>query len=133
MDGKTTKGVVTMKKAPTVVYTYAKCSTCRRAVDWLESRGVAFEERPIRETPPSPSELKTMLGYYDGEIRRLFNTSGQDYREQNLSARLQTLSEKEAIALLSSNGNLVKRPFLLGDGFGVVGFDETRWTELFKE
>ena len=58
------------------VYTYAKCSTCRAATKWLQERGVPFEERPIRETPPSVAELRRMLAARDGEIRRLFNTSG---------------------------------------------------------
>ena len=57
------------------IYTYAKCSTCRAATKWLRERGVPFEERPIRETPPSLAELRRMLAARDGEIRRLFNTS----------------------------------------------------------
>ncbi len=112
---------------PITVYTYAKCSTCRQAVKWLESRGLAFDEKPIRETPPSPAELKRMLAHQDGEIRRLFNTSGQDYREQQLAGKLPQLSETDALALLAANGNLVKRPFLLAPSTGLVGFKPDAW------
>ena len=119
-----------MTTAPRVrVYTYAKCSTCRNATAWLRDHGISFEEIPIRETPPSAAKLTAMLGYYDGEIRRLFNTSGMDYREQNLAQKLPALSQSEAFALLRGNGNLVKRPFLLGKDFGLVGFKPDQWAE----
>ena len=114
------------------VYTYAKCSTCRAATKWLQERGVPFEERPIRETPPSLAELRRMLAARDGEIRRLFNTSGADYREQGLGDTLPGLSEVAALALLAGNGNLVKRPFALGDGVALTGFDAGAWEEAFS-
>jgi arsenate reductase (glutaredoxin) len=117
---------------PVIVYTYAKCSTCRDAVTWLRARGVPFEERAIRETPPTLAELREMLGHKGGEIRRLFNTSGLDYRAMGLAARLPDLSEPEALALLRSNGNLVKRPFLLGSGIGLTGFDPNVWAAALK-
>ena len=109
------------------VYTYANCDTCRRAVKWLRAQGLAFDERPIRETPPTPAELRTMLAAQGGELRRLFNTSGKDYREQKLGEKLPALGEAAALALLAGNGNLVKRPFLLGGGVALVGFDESAW------
>jgi len=119
------------------VYTYANCDTCRRAVKWLRAQGIAFVEKPIRETPPSPAELRTMLARLGGAdaLRRLFNTSGRDYREQKLGEKLPALSEAGAIALLASNGNLVKRPFALGageKGAGLVGFDEAAWAAALK-
>ena len=110
-------------------YAYKKCSTCRNARKFLESKGVAFEELAIRETPPPPTELKAMLQAYDGKMTRLFNTSSQDYRDAGLKDRLPTLSEDEAFALLQENGNLVKRPFLLGDDVARVGFKEAEWDE----
>ena len=109
------------------IYTYANCDTCRRAVKWLRARGLECDERPIRETPPSAAELRTMLAAHGGELRRLFNTSGRDYREQKLGEKLPTLTETAALALLAGNGNLVKRPFLLGPGVALVGFDEGVW------
>ncbi len=111
------------------VYTYANCDTCRRAVKWLRAQGISFVEKPIRETPPTPAELRTMLVRLGGAtaLRKLFNTSGVDYRALKLGEKLPAMSEAEAIALLAGNGNLVKRPFALGTGVGLVGFDETVW------
>jgi arsenate reductase len=111
------------------VYTYASCDTCRRATKWLRGHAVSFEERPIRETPPSLPELRTMLAAHDGELRKLFNTAGRDYREQKLGEKLPTLSEADALALLARNGNLVKRPFLVGASVALVGFDAAAWME----
>ena len=109
------------------VHTYAKCDTCRKAVKFLRAQGVAFEEIPIRETPPTRAELRTMLAAQGGQLRKLFNTSGGDYKALGLSAKLPALSEAEALNLLAGNGNLVKRPFALGDGVALVGFDEATW------
>jgi arsenate reductase len=115
------------------VYTYANCDSCRKAVKWLRGQAVDFIEKPIRETPPTPAELRRMLAFQGGEIRRLFNTAGQDYRAQGLKDRLPTMSEGELIAALAENGNLVKRPFLLGKDFGLVGFDALAWAERFSK
>lgn len=115
------------------VYTYANCDTCRRAVKWLRAEGLAFTERPIRETPPTPAELRTMLAAQGGALRKLFNTSGQDYRAQKLGEKLPTLTEAAALGLLAANGNLVKRPFVLGPGVGLVGFDETAWATALRK
>ncbi len=109
------------------VYTYANCDTCRRAVKWLRTRGLAFEERPIRETPPTLAELRTMLAAHEGERRRLFNTSGRDYRALGLGDKLPAMTDAEALGLLATNGNLAKRPFLVGSGAALVGFDEKVW------
>lgn len=112
------------------LYTYAKCGTCRKAVKWLEVNQIAFEEIPIREQPPSKTDLRKMLKVYGGEIRRLFNTSGLDYRELKLKDHLPGMSSAEAIDLLAGNGNLVKRPFLLTNDNGAVGFREDDWRDL---
>lgn len=118
-----------MAASPITVYTYAKCSTCRDAIKWLREQGLTFQERPIYEQPPSPAELRRMLRFQDGNIRRLFNTSGIQYRERGLAAQLPTMSEQEAIELLASDGRLVKRPFLLTEGRGLVGFNSKTWAE----
>lgn len=115
------------------VYTYANCDTCRRAVKWLRVHRLAFEERAIRATPPGPAELRKMLAAQGGELRKLFNTSGRDYREQKLGEKLPAMSEAAALALLAENGNLVKRPFLLGADAALVGFDEKGWTAALLE
>jgi arsenate reductase (glutaredoxin) len=113
------------------VYTYAGCSTCRDAVQWLRAHGVKFVERPIYATPPGLPELRRMLVHQDGNRRRLFNTSGQVYRALGLGAKLPAMTADEALALLAGNGRLVRRPFVLGDGIGLVGFDEAAWTAAF--
>ncbi len=113
-----------------IVYTYSSCDTCRRATRWLKARGIEFEEGPIRQTPPSGKELKAALRYFDGDRRRLFNTSGRDYREQKLSEKLPSLSDAAIFSLLSANGNLVKRPFVVADPVYLAGFDEERWSQV---
>ena len=114
------------------VYTLRQCSTCKDAVKWLEARGIAHEIKAIRETPPTLAELRTMLAAYKGEIRRLFNSSGIEYRALGLAQKLPQLSEAEALKLLAGNGSLVKRPFLIGKNAAVVGFDPQVWAELLK-
>jgi arsenate reductase len=109
------------------VFAYAGCDTCRKALKFLKERGVAHEVVPIRETPPTKAELKRMLAFHDGELRKLFNTSGQDYKALGLAAKLPTLSADEALTLLAGNGNLVKRPFVLGKELGLVGFKAEEW------
>lgn len=102
---------------------------------WLEARKIPFRSIPIRETPPSLSDLKTMLKGRDNNLRSLFNTSGQDYRAQNLKEKLPNLSTEKALALLTQNGNLVKRPFALDEKTGIflVGFREAEWKTAFKK
>lgn len=113
------------------IYLYDRCDTCRKAVKFLKERGIVPQVVPIREQPPTVPELQRMLAI-TGSLRRLFNTSGGDYKAMNLAARLSDLSEAEALDLLSRQGNLVKRPFLLtGDGRGAVGFKPEEWEALF--
>jgi arsenate reductase len=112
------------------VYTLSNCDTCRRATKWLKARGVKFEERAIRETPPTLPELRAMLAARKAEgtgLLKLFNTAGGDYREQKLGEKLPALTEAQALALLAGNGSLVKRPFAIGGGVALVGFDEETW------
>ena len=112
------------------IYEYKGCGTCRKALKWLEAKGVQYEKIPIREQPPSKTELKRMLKIYEGNLRRLFNTSGDDYKELNLKDKLPTLSDTQAISLLAGNGNLIKRPFVLINKSGVIGFKEEEWKKL---
>ena len=112
------------------VYAYKNCDTCRRAKKWLDARGIAYKEIPIREQPPTKAELRRMLGYA-GSVRKLFNTSGGDYKAMGLKDQLPSMTDAEAIDLLSSHGNLVKRPFVIGKEFGTVGFREAEWQTLF--
>ncbi len=112
------------------VYEYSKCSTCRKALKFLDKRKIAYKKFPIVENPPSLSDLKKMLSYLGGDIKKLFNTSGVLYREMGLSQKLDSLSVSEALKLLSENGKLIKRPFLLTSNQGVVGFSEMEWIKI---
>lgn len=114
------------------IYVYSGCDTCRKALKFLDEHGVAYEAVPIREQPPTKKELKAMLAELGGELRRLFNTSGQDYKATNLKDKLPKLSTDEALDLLSSKGNLVKRPFLLTAKGGVTGFKPEEWKSLLN-
>ena len=109
------------------IYAYKSCDSCRKAIKWLKERELTFEEVPIRETPPSVAELKKVLANYEGDLKRLFNTAGGDYREMGMKDKLPGMSEKEALELLSKHGNLVKRPILLGERVALAGFKVGEW------
>lgn len=111
-------------------YCYQKCSTCRDALKWLEERDIPVEIKAIRENPPSRAELQEAVDAAGGDIRKIFNTSGMDYREMGLKDRLPDMSIDEAFALMAMNGNLVKRPFLIGDGKVLVGFKKDLWQKV---
>ena len=112
------------------VYEYKNCATCRKALRYLSSRGLDFSTIPIREQPPTKTELKKMLKWYGGKTQKLFNTSGQAYKTLNLKAKLPTMSADEAIDLLSTDGGLIKRPFVLTGEGGFVGFRKEEWNKL---
>lgn len=109
------------------LYQYDRCGTCRKARQWLEAQGLSYESVDITQTPPSQTELEQMLRLQAGQIRKLFNTSGQRYRELKLSDRLPSLTTDAALALLAADGKLIKRPFLLTETAGLVGFREAEW------
>lgn len=112
-------------------YRYKKCGTCVKALKWLEANQINVEILEIRDTPPNLSELKQALNSYNGEIKKLLNTSGQDYRSLGLKDKLPKMSDDEVLALLSKNGNLVKRPFLIVDQSTVLcGFKEDQYQTL---
>ena len=110
-----------------VVYAYKSCSTCREALKWLGEHQIAHTVKAIRETPPTPAELNAVLGHLGGDLRKLFNTSGTDYRALGIKDRLASMSHAEAVDLLSKNGNLVKRPLVIGEGKALVGFKPEAW------
>ena len=114
------------------VYEYAKCSTCRKATKFLDAKKVTYQKIDITEKAPTQAELKTMLGHYNGELKKLFNTSGVVYREMKLGTKLADMTQAQAIKLLASNGKLVKRPFVLTSKKGCVGFKEDEWKKLIK-
>lgn len=107
---------------------YPKCSTCKKARAFLQSKGVEFTERDIAVEKPSETELRAWQEKSALPLRRFFNTSGMLYRSMNLSQRLGEMSDDEQFALLATDGMLVKRPLLiLDDGKVLVGFKEAEW------
>jgi arsenate reductase len=115
------------------VYTLAQCSTCRDATRWLREHGIEFREKAIRETPPTAAELRVMLAAQGGKPGPLFNRSGMEYRALGLAAKLPDLSTAEALELLAGNGRLVKRPFVIGRGVSLLGFNAARWAAAFGQ
>lgn len=113
------------------VYSYSKCSTCRKALRWLDEHEIEFDNVDIVTKPPSKKELSRALELSGVPLAKLFNTSGQSYREGNWSQRLKQVSQSEAIDALAADGKLVKRPLVLGEGFALVGFDENKYKEQF--
>ena len=109
---------------------YPKCSTCKKAKNWLESNGVEFEDRHIVENNPTAEELKVWYEKSGLPLKRFFNTSGNLYKEKHLKDILPTLSEEEQLELLSTNGMLVKRPILETKDKVLVGFKEDQYKEL---
>lgn len=114
-----------------IVYEYQNCSTCKNALKFLDKQKITYERRAIVDQPPTKKELKQMLGHMDGNVRKLFNTSGLVYKEMKLGEKLDSLSVEQALELLAANGKLIKRPFVLGEKVGLVGFKEDEWKKLF--
>lgn len=112
---------------PILFIEYPKCSTCRKAKAWLEAHGVTFEDRHIVEQNPTAAELAAWQAKSGLPLKKFFNTSGQLYRQAELSAKLPAMSEAEQLVLLASNGMLVKRPLIVGEDFVLVGFREAEW------
>ena len=109
---------------------YPKCSTCQKAKKWLEEKGVAFEERHIKDDKPSIEELRAWYKESGLPLKKFFNTSGLLYKELQLKDKLPAMSEEEQITLLATDGMLVKRPLLIGDGVVLVGFKEAEWAAV---
>ena len=111
---------------------YPKCTTCQKAQKWLESRGAAFETRDIKLQNPTEDELRQWHRQSGLPLRRIFNTSGVQYKALGLKDKLPGMSEDEQYALLATDGMLVKRPILVGDGFVLPGFKEAEWAEKIR-
>lgn len=114
---------------PTVLY-YAKCSTCQKAMKWLEEKGIDYAGRPIKEENPSAEELKSWYDRSGLPLKRFFNTSGLLYKEMGLKDKLADMSEEEQLKLLATDGMLVKRPILVSDQGVYPGFKDGEWEKL---
>ena len=106
---------------------YPKCTTCQKAKKWLDQNGTAYTDRNIKEENPTADELKAWLAQSGLPIKKFFNTSGLLYKSMNLKEKLPEMTEEEQIALLASDGMLVKRPILVTDSAVLVGFKESDW------
>lgn len=106
---------------------YPKCTTCQRARKWLEAQGAAFTARHIKEDAPTLDELRNWHRRSGLPLKRFFNTSGLKYKELALKDQLPGMDEDAQLALLATDGMLVKRPILVGENFVLVGFREAEW------
>ena len=112
-----------------LVLVYRKCSTCIKALKWLDENGVEYVERAIVEENPTYEELKEWYGKSGLPLKKFFNTSGVLYKEMQLKDKLPTMSEEEQLKLLATDGKLVKRPLVVGEDFVLTGFKEAEWNE----
>lgn len=117
----------------TLFLEYPKCTTCKKAKAWLMENGVEFTDRHIVEENPTEEELKEWIGKSGLPLKRFFNTSGVKYRELGLKDKLLDMTEEEQIALLATDGMIVKRPLLIGDNFVIPGFKEAAWKEALNK
>lgn len=108
---------------------YPKCTTCLKAKKWLDDNKIEYRYRDIKENNPGVEELTVWYKTSGLPLKRFFNTSGLLYKSMELKAKLPTMSEDEQLSLLASDGMLVKRPIAVGDGFVLVGFKESEWSE----
>ena len=111
---------------------YPKCSTCQKVGKWLDGHNIEYTKRHIVENNPSYDELEEWYEKSGLPINKFFNTSGLLYREMQLKDKLQTMSVKEKLTLLASNGMLVKRPIVVNGDTVLVGFKEAEWTEILN-
>ncbi len=110
------------------VYCYSRCSTCKKALKWLDDNGIEHEVIDIKADNPDEETLRRYHELSGLPLKRFFNTSGMQYRELELSKKLPEMSEDEQFALLATDGMLVKRPLLVGNGFVLTGFREPEWS-----
>ncbi|MCI9078555.1 MAG: arsenate reductase family protein [Lachnospiraceae bacterium] len=115
------------------VLCYSRCSTCKKALKWLDENGIAYKERPIKEENPSKEELAVWHKKSGLPLKRFFNTSGNVYKELKLKDKLPGMSEEEQLELLSTDGMLVKRPLVITNNVVLTGFKEDEWKVLLKQ
>lgn len=118
-------------KKKITVLCYLKCSTCQKALKWLDAHGIEYVMRAIKEENPAKEELQTWWKKSGLPLKRFFNTSGNLYKEMQLKDKLPQMTEEEQLALLATDGMLVKRPLVVSDNFVLTGFKEKEWGEKF--
>jgi len=116
----------------TTILCYERCSTCKKALKWLDDNEIAYEVRPMKEQHPTKEELTEWYQKSGLPLKRFFNTSGNLYKEMNLKDKLPTMSEDEQLALLATDGMLVKRPLVVAEKGILTGFKEDEWRKVLK-
>jgi len=111
---------------------YPKCTTCKKAQAYLDEKGTAYEFRDIKSENPSEEELRQWWKTSGLPLKKFFNTSGLQYKALGLKDKLPAMSEEEQLALLATDGLLVKRPILVGEDFVLTGFRQAEWDEKLK-
>ena len=111
---------------------YPPCSTCKKAKAWLDGQGIEYEDRHIVQDNPTAEELKEWIERSGLPVKRFFNTSGMKYKELGLKDKLPGMSMEDQIALLATDGMLVKRPILVSNDRVLVGFRQGEWEEMTK-
>jgi len=111
---------------------YPKCTTCKKAQAWLDAQGVSYDFRDIKQENPSEEELRIWWKTSGLPLKKFFNTSGLQYKALQLKDKLPTMTEDEQIALLATDGMLVKRPLLIGEDFVLTGFRQADWEAKIK-
>jgi len=114
------------------VYCYSRCTTCKKALKWLDEKGIEHEVIDIKTDHPDEAALRKYYAISGLPLKRFFNTSGLPYRELGLSKKLPGMSEDEQLELLATDGMLVKRPLVVGDDFVLTGFKEKEWVEKLQ-
>lgn len=111
------------------VLCYKKCSTCQKALKWLDEQKITYEARPIKEENPTKEELRTWYEKSGLPLKKFFNTSGNLYKELSLKDKLPQMTEEEQLELLATDGMLVKRPLVVAEDVVLTGFKEAEWKE----
>lgn len=111
---------------------YPKCSTCQKAKAWLDEHGISYELRDIKTDNPTAEELTLWYRKSGLPLKKFFNTSGLQYKALGLKDKLPDMSEAEQLALLATDGMLVKRPLLVGDSFVLTGFRAAEWEAALR-
>lgn len=114
----------------TKVYCYSRCTTCKKALKWLDDNGIKYELIDIKADHPDEKTLRNLYKKSGLPLKRFFNTSGQIYREMELSKKLPDMSEDEMFKLLASDGMIVKRPLLVKEDMVLTGFKEEDWAKV---
>jgi len=115
------------------IYLYERCGTCKKAMKWLSENDVGFDARDIVEAPPSKTALKKMWRRSGLPIQKMFNTSGQSYRQGGFKERLKNMSDDEALTALADDGKLIKRPLVDAGEVVLVGFKEEAYQDAFRD